>query len=113
MHERCRVEVGGGLDAIRLTGQGARGDPAGRDQALSLLRQAVHIHGTTRIDAADAYDPHTGKHLIRDALTAVAKAAMRTDPALLSELAAALLEVPVVIRLPTRRRVRRICAASV
>ncbi|MFD3910001.1 aldo/keto reductase [Streptomyces sp. NPDC058603] len=58
-----------GLGTMRLTGPGTWGDPADRGQALSVLRQAVHTHGITHIDAADAYGPHTVEHLIHDALS--------------------------------------------
>ncbi|WP_282795208.1 aldo/keto reductase [Streptomyces sp. CC224B] len=57
-----------GLGTMRLTGPGTWGDPANRDSALSVLRQAVHPYGITHIDTADAYGPHTVEHLIRDAL---------------------------------------------
>lgn len=57
-----------GFGTMRLTGPGTWGDPDDRDRALSVLRQAVHTHGVTHIDTADAYGPHTVEHLIRDAL---------------------------------------------
>ncbi|MEU1223871.1 aldo/keto reductase [Streptomyces microflavus] len=57
-----------GFGTMRLTGPGTWGDPDDRDRALSVLRQAVHTHGITHIDTADAYGPHTVEHLIRDAL---------------------------------------------
>ncbi|MFE4540354.1 aldo/keto reductase [Streptomyces scopuliridis] len=57
-----------GFGTMRLTGPGAWGDPPDRDQALSVLRQAVHTYGITHIDTADAYGPHTVEHLIKDAL---------------------------------------------
>ncbi|MFJ3310736.1 aldo/keto reductase [Streptomyces sp. NPDC086549] len=57
-----------GFGTMRLTGPGTWGDPADRDTALSVLRQAVHTHGISHIDTADAYGPHTAEHLIRDAL---------------------------------------------
>ncbi|MEV6056918.1 aldo/keto reductase [Streptomyces sp. NPDC052107] len=57
-----------GFGTMRLTGPGIWGDPADRDMALSLLRQAVHTHGISHIDTADAYGPHTVENLIRDAL---------------------------------------------
>ncbi|MEU1149342.1 aldo/keto reductase [Streptomyces sp. NPDC005863] len=57
-----------GLGTMRLTGPGTWGDPVDRDQALTVLRQAVHTHGITHIDTADAYGPHTVEHLIKDAL---------------------------------------------
>ncbi|GAA2340980.1 aldo/keto reductase [Streptomyces violaceusniger] len=57
-----------GLGTMRLTGPGIWGDPADRDTALTVLRQAVHTYGITHIDTADAYGPHTVELLIRDAL---------------------------------------------
>ncbi|MFE5688757.1 aldo/keto reductase [Streptomyces sp. NPDC056512] len=57
-----------GLGTMRLTGAGTWGDPDDRDQALSVLRQAVHTYGITHIDTADAYGPHTVEELIADAL---------------------------------------------
>ncbi|WP_405434858.1 aldo/keto reductase [Streptomyces anulatus] len=57
-----------GFGTMRLTGPGTWGDPADRGQAARVLRQAVHTHGITHIDTADAYGPHTVEHLIRDAL---------------------------------------------
>jgi aryl-alcohol dehydrogenase-like predicted oxidoreductase len=57
-----------GFGTMRLTGPGTWGDPEDRDSALSILRQAVHTHGITHIDTADAYGPHTAEQLIRDAL---------------------------------------------
>nr|BAP34731.1 oxidoreductase [Streptomyces sp. ML694-90F3] len=57
-----------GLGTMRLTGPGIWGDPADRDQALTVLSDAVHTHGITHIDTADAYGPHTVEHLIKDAL---------------------------------------------
>ncbi|MFJ1716833.1 aldo/keto reductase [Streptomyces sp. NPDC088260] len=57
-----------GLGTMRLTGQGTWGDPDDRHQAIRVLRHAVHTHGITHIDTADAYGPHTCEHLIRDAL---------------------------------------------
>ncbi|QOV40170.1 aldo/keto reductase [Streptomyces ferrugineus] len=57
-----------GFGTMRLTGPGTWGDPTDRDTALSVLRHAVHTHGISHIDTADAYGPHTVEHLIRDAL---------------------------------------------
>jgi aryl-alcohol dehydrogenase-like predicted oxidoreductase len=57
-----------GFGTMRLTGPGTWGDPADRDTALSILRQAVHTYGISHIDTADAYGPHTAEQLIRDAL---------------------------------------------
>lgn len=57
-----------GFGTMRLTGQGTWGDPDDRHQAIRVLRHAVHTHGITHIDTADAYGPHTCEHLIKDAL---------------------------------------------
>ncbi|WP_134655097.1 aldo/keto reductase [Streptomyces sp. H23] len=57
-----------GFGTMRLTGPGTWGDPDDRDRALTVLRQAVHTHGISHIDTADAYGPHTAEHLVRDAL---------------------------------------------
>ncbi|WP_043684361.1 aldo/keto reductase [Streptomyces xylophagus] len=57
-----------GLGTMRLTGPGTWGEPADRESALSVLRQAVHTYGISHIDTADAYGPHTAEQLIRDSL---------------------------------------------
>ncbi|MEV5979589.1 aldo/keto reductase [Streptomyces sp. NPDC052114] len=57
-----------GFGTMRLTGPGTWGEPSDRDQALDVLRQAVHTHGITHIDTAVAYGPHTVETLIKDAL---------------------------------------------
>ncbi|MFJ8001889.1 aldo/keto reductase [Streptomyces sp. NPDC096310] len=57
-----------GFGTMRLTGPGTWGDPDDRDQALSVLRQALHTYGISHIDTADASGPHTVEHLINDAL---------------------------------------------
>ncbi|MFJ4623661.1 aldo/keto reductase [Streptomyces sp. NPDC088812] len=57
-----------GFGTMRLTNPGTWGDPDDRGTALSILRQAVHTHGISHIDTADAYGPHTVEHLIRAAL---------------------------------------------
>ncbi|MFH8642044.1 aldo/keto reductase [Streptomyces goshikiensis] len=57
-----------GFGTMRLTGPGTWGEPEIRTRALSVLRQAVHTHGITHIDTADAYGPHTAEELIREAL---------------------------------------------
>ncbi|MYX77624.1 aldo/keto reductase [Streptomyces sp. SID3915] len=69
-----RIEIAGksvstvGFGTMRLTGPGTWGDPDDRDRALAVLRQAVHTHGISHIDTADAYGPHTVEHLVKDAL---------------------------------------------
>ncbi|MER6684591.1 aldo/keto reductase [Streptomyces olivaceoviridis] len=57
-----------GFGTMRLTNPGTWGDLDDRDTALSVLRQAVHTHGISHIDTADAYGPHTVEDLIREAL---------------------------------------------
>lgn len=57
-----------GFGTMSLTGPGTWGEPADRETALSILRQAVHTYGISHIDTADAYGPHTAEQLIRDAL---------------------------------------------
>jgi aryl-alcohol dehydrogenase-like predicted oxidoreductase len=57
-----------GFGTMRLTGPGTWGDPDDRLMALTVLRRAVHTHGISHIDTADAYGPHTVEHLVRDAL---------------------------------------------
>ncbi|WP_399094056.1 aldo/keto reductase [Streptomyces sp. BBFR2] len=57
-----------GLGTMRLTGPGTWGYPDNCAGALNLLRHAVHTHGITHLDTADAYGPHTVEHLIREAL---------------------------------------------
>jgi pyridoxine 4-dehydrogenase len=56
------------LGTMRLTGPelwGAAPDP---NLARRVLRDAVHEHGITHIDTADAYGPHTVEELVRGAL---------------------------------------------
>ncbi|MFI1063896.1 aldo/keto reductase [Streptomyces spororaveus] len=57
-----------GFGTMRLTGPGTWGDPADLGEAVDVLRDAVHVHGITHIDTADAYGPHTVETLIRQAL---------------------------------------------
>ncbi|MBT2397217.1 aldo/keto reductase [Streptomyces sp. ISL-100] len=54
-----------GLGTMRLTGPGTWGWPEDRATAGQVLRDAVHVHGITHIDTADAYGPHTAESLIR------------------------------------------------
>src|ERR1700722_3807358 len=56
-----------GYGAMRLTGPGMWGEYPDRDRAIALLRRVVAA-GTTFIDTADAYGPHTNETLIHDAL---------------------------------------------
>jgi aryl-alcohol dehydrogenase-like predicted oxidoreductase len=57
-----------GFGTMRLTGPGVWGHPEDLATAVSVLRQAVHTHGMTHIDTADAYGPHTCEALISLAL---------------------------------------------
>jgi pyridoxine 4-dehydrogenase len=57
-----------GLGTMRLTGPGTWGLPADQTSSVHLLREAVHTHGITHIDTADAYGPHSVEYLIRWAL---------------------------------------------
>ncbi|MZE75794.1 aldo/keto reductase [Streptomyces xinghaiensis] len=57
-----------GLGTMRLTGPGTWGAPPDPGEALAVLRAAVHEHGISHIDTADAYGPHIAEDLIRDAL---------------------------------------------
>ncbi|GAQ58039.1 aldo/keto reductase [Streptomyces acidiscabies] len=57
-----------GFGTMRLTGPGTWGHPDDHDTAITVLRQAVHTHGITHIDTADAYGPHTCETLVRHAL---------------------------------------------
>ena len=54
--------------AMRLTGEGIWGPPEDREEALRVLRTAVHDLGVTLIDTADAYGPDVNEDLIREAL---------------------------------------------
>ncbi|SFF75360.1 Predicted oxidoreductase [Actinacidiphila alni] len=57
-----------GLGTMRLTGPGTWGMPREPHHAVGLIREAVHTHGITHIDTADAYGPHAAEHLISWAL---------------------------------------------
>ncbi|MCC9146809.1 MULTISPECIES: oxidoreductase [unclassified Arthrobacter] len=52
---------------MQLAGPWALGQPADRDGALAVLREAVEL-GITHIDTAEAYGPHITNSLIREAL---------------------------------------------
>jgi pyridoxine 4-dehydrogenase len=56
-----------GYGAMRLTGAGMWGEFPDREAGIALLRRVVEA-GTTFIDTADAYGPHTNEILIHDAL---------------------------------------------
>ena len=53
--------------AMQLAGPGVFGPPRDRDQALSVLREAVE-EGITHIDTSDFYGPMVVNELIREAL---------------------------------------------
>src|ERR1700722_4867993 len=68
------IDVGGdltvnrlGFGAMRITGQGAWGDPPDHDQAIATLRRAVEL-GVNFIDTADSYGPDVSENLIAEAL---------------------------------------------
>ena len=57
-----------GYGTMQLTGPGHWELPHDPDNAIAVLRTAVHELGVTHLDTADAYGPHTVETLIRDAL---------------------------------------------
>jgi pyridoxine 4-dehydrogenase len=56
-----------GYGAMQLAGPHVFGPPADRDEALAVLREAVHL-GITHIDTADFYGPHVTNQIIKEAL---------------------------------------------
>lgn len=56
-----------GYGAMQLAGPSVFGPPKDRDEALSVLREAVAA-GVNHIDTADFYGPHITNQLIREAL---------------------------------------------
>jgi aryl-alcohol dehydrogenase-like predicted oxidoreductase len=56
-----------GYGAMQLAGPGVMGQPADRDGALAVLREAADL-AITHIDTSDAYGPHVTNQLIREAL---------------------------------------------
>ena len=56
-----------GFGAMRITGRGIWGEPADRDEAKAVLRQAVELD-VNFIDTADSYGPHVSEELIAEAL---------------------------------------------
>ena len=56
-----------GFGAMRITGEGAWGEPAEHDGALAVLRRAVEL-GVNLIDTADSYGPAVSEELIAEAL---------------------------------------------
>lgn len=57
-----------GYGTMQLTGPGHWDLPQDPDNAIEVLRTAVHELGITHLDTADAYGPHTVETLIRKAL---------------------------------------------
>lgn len=57
-----------GLGTMSLTGPGHWGPPADPATAVRVLQDAVHQHGISHLDTADAYGPGTAEELIRQAL---------------------------------------------
>jgi pyridoxine 4-dehydrogenase len=57
-----------GYGTMQLTGPGHWDLPHDPENAIAVLRTAVHEHGITHLDTADAYGPHTVENLIRRAL---------------------------------------------
>lgn len=56
-----------GYGTMRLVGEGAWGEPPGREDARNVLRRAVEL-GITLLDTADAYGPGIAEELIAEAL---------------------------------------------
>lgn len=57
-----------GYGAMHLTGPGFWGPPEHPDEAIRLLRRAVHELGVNFIDTADSYGPGYNEQIIRKAL---------------------------------------------
>jgi len=57
-----------GYGTMQLTGPGHWDLPRNPDNAIAVLRTAVHELGINHLDTADAYGPHTVETLIRQAL---------------------------------------------
>lgn len=56
-----------GYGAMQLAGRWAMGPPTDRDNAITVLREAVE-HGISHIDTSAAYGPRVTNELIREAL---------------------------------------------
>jgi len=56
-----------GYGAMRITGNGIWGEPANRDECLSVLKRLPEL-GINFIDTADSYGPNVSEPLIRRAL---------------------------------------------
>ena len=57
-----------GYGAMQLAGPGVFGPPKDRDEAISVLREAV-ASGVNHIDTSDYYGPHVTNQIIREALS--------------------------------------------
>jgi aryl-alcohol dehydrogenase-like predicted oxidoreductase len=56
-----------GFGAMRITGPGIWGEPAGRAESIAVLRRAVEL-GVDFIDTADSYGPGISEEIIAEAL---------------------------------------------
>src|SRR2546422_11045398 len=56
-----------GFGAMRLTGPGILGPPAGKEEAIAVLRRAPELGGNL-IDTADSYGPGGREWLLAEAL---------------------------------------------
>jgi pyridoxine 4-dehydrogenase len=56
-----------GYGTMRLTGEGAWGEPPNREEARNVLRRCLEL-GINLLDTADAYGPHIAEDLIAEAL---------------------------------------------
>ncbi|WP_412069714.1 aldo/keto reductase [Rubrivirga sp. IMCC43871] len=82
-------DLGGGLTvhrlgfgAMRITGDGIWGPPAGHDASLAVLKRAVEL-GVDFIDTADSYGPFVSEDLIREALAPYGDTVIATKGGLL------------------------------
>ncbi|QJD94514.1 aldo/keto reductase [Mucilaginibacter robiniae] len=57
-----------GYGTMRLTGPGIWGEPANREEALQILKNAVQVAGVNFIDTADYYGEDVTNRLIAEAL---------------------------------------------
>jgi len=57
-----------GYGAMQLAGAGVYGPPRDRDEAIAVLREAVHS-GVNHIDTSDYYGPYVVNEIIREALS--------------------------------------------
>src|ERR1700752_2624051 len=56
-----------GFGAMRITGEGIRGPPKDRKEAIAVLKRAVEL-GVNFIDTADSYGPNVSEELIAETL---------------------------------------------